>query len=119
MMLLNHMTCAKDLKGSFLTGWKGNSVCEKLSENIHETILRCTFPPGIGHEKHRHNAHFGYAISGGIMEIIDETGTKEVKLLTGSYFKSSGKPWHSVENIGETTVIYLMIESKTPLVDSE
>ena len=118
-LLLSQMVLASDLTGPLLTGWQGKSVCEKLSENADESILRCTFPPGIGHEKHRHNAHFGYAISGGKMKIIDKTGTKEVMLSTGSYFESPGKSWHSVVNIGETTVIYLMIESKTPFVDNE
>jgi len=103
---------ANDLKGPLQTGWKGKSVCEQLSENSHHRILRCTFPPGVGHEKHKHNANFGYAISGGKMQLTDETGTKTVNLPTGSYFESQGKKWHEVLNVGQTTVVYLIIESK-------
>lgn len=103
---------AQEITGPLQTGWKGKKVCEQLSENSHQRILRCTFPPGTGHEKHKHNANFGYAISGGKMQLTDETGTKTVELSTGSYFESQGKKWHEVLNIGQTTVVYLIIESK-------
>jgi len=112
--LLTHcfFAIAKDLKGPLETGWKGKKVCQKLSENKHEEILRCTFPPGIGHEKHKHKVNFGYALSGGKMQISDEKGTRTVDLKTNSHFESLGTNWHKVLNVGETTVIYLMIESK-------
>ena len=100
------------LSGPLVTGWKGQKVCEKISENKHEQILRCTFPPGVGHEKHKHNKNFGYAIAGGVVKITDQKGTREVDLKTNSYFNSNGTNWHQVENIGETTIVYLIIESK-------
>jgi len=102
----------KTLKGPLQAGWQGQKVCEKLSENDHETVLRCTFPPGVGHEKHKHNAHFGYAISGGTMQLTDDKGTRTVELKSNSHFESQGKKWHEVLNVGDSTVIYLMIESK-------
>jgi mannose-6-phosphate isomerase-like protein (cupin superfamily) len=104
---------AKELKGPLQTGWKGKNVCEQLSENTHQRILRCTFPPGVGHEKHKHNANFGYAIAGGKMQITDEKGTKIVNLATDSYFESEGKKWHEVLNLGQSTVVYLIVESKS------
>lgn len=100
------------LKGPLQTGWKGQKVCEQLSENTEQRILRCTFAPGIGHEKHKHNAHFGYAISGGTMQLTDEKGIRTVDLKTNSHFESAGKKWHHVLNVGNTTIVYLMIESK-------
>ena len=36
-------------------------------------ILRRSFPPSIGHERHYHPRHFGYAIAGGRMQITDST----------------------------------------------
>ena len=93
-------------------GWQGESVCENIFEDNEQRILRCTFPPGIGHEKHYHPPHFGYALSGGRMRIIDASGTREVDLKTGSYFSSKGVEWHIGENIGETTVQYLIFEAK-------
>ena len=103
---------AQELKGPLQTGWKGKAVCEQLSENGQQRILRCTFPPGVGHEKHKHNANFGYALAGGKMQLTDEKGTKTVDLATGSYFESQGKKWHEVLNVGQSTVVYLIIESK-------
>ncbi len=93
-------------------GWQGESVCEQLHETREIRILRCTFPPGVGHERHFHPKHFGYALSGGTMRITDATGTREASLQTGSYFSSEGIAWHEVLNIGDTVVSYLMIEPK-------
>ena len=93
-------------------GWHGMQVCEKLHEDADHRILRCTFPPSIGHERHYHKRHFGYAIAGGRMRITDADGTREVNLATGSNFASDGVAWHEVVNVGESTAIYLIIEPK-------
>ncbi len=93
-------------------GWLGKPVCENLHEDDDNRILRCTFEPGAGHEKHFHDRHFGYAIAGGRMRITDARGTREVELETGSSYTSDGVDWHEVLNVGETTVVYLIIEPK-------
>jgi len=93
-------------------GWKGKSVCEHLYEDTQKRILRCTFPPGVGHERHYHAPHFGYAIGGGRMRITDENGVREVNLTTGSSYSNEGVLWHQVVNIGKTTVAYLIVERK-------
>ena len=93
-------------------GWNDEPVCQKLHEDAEQRILRCTFPPGIGHERHFHAKNFGYAIAGGRMAITDETGTREVDLPTGSSFASDGTVWHEVMNVGHTTVVYLIVEPK-------
>jgi len=93
-------------------GWKGAPVCEVLHERLKQRILRCTFEPGGGHERHFHAPNFGYAISGGRMRITDESGIREVDLPTGSSFTSDGIVWHEVLNIGDTTVVYLIVEAK-------
>ena len=46
------------------------------------------------------------------MRITDSGGTREVELATGSTFSSDGVEWHEVVNIGETTVVYLIVEPK-------
>lgn len=94
-------------------GWQGKPVCQRLHEDAVQRILRCTFPPGVGHERHTHVAHFGYALSGGRMRITDERGVREVELATGSSYSSGGTPWHEVLNVGETTVVYLIVEPRT------
>ena len=93
-------------------GWQGKSVCEKLHEDEQQRVLRCTFPPGVGHERHFHPRHFGYALSGGRMRITDGKGTREAEIKAGSSFSSGGIAWHEVLNIGTTTVQYLMIEPR-------
>jgi hypothetical protein len=40
-------------------GWQGKAVCEHLHEDEDQRILRCTFPPGVGHERHFHVKHVG------------------------------------------------------------
>lgn len=93
-------------------GWKGARVCEKLHEDSDQRVLRCSFPPSVGHERHFHARHFGYAITGGRMRITDARGTRDVDLAAGSSFTSDGVAWHEVVNIGESTVTYLIVEPK-------
>ena len=93
-------------------GWLGNKVCERLLEDDKQRIVRCTFPPGVGHEKHYHDPHFGYTLAGGEVRITDAKGTREATIKTGDTHLSKGTPWHEIVNIGETTVVYLLIEAK-------
>ena len=46
------------------------------------------------------------------MQIISDSGAREVTLKTGSYFFSEGVAWHEAVNVGDTTVSYLMVEPK-------
>lgn len=93
-------------------GWNDNSVCELLEENKFQRILKCTFAPGVGHERHYHLPHFGYTLAGSIFRIKDTTGTREINVRTGSYFNSNGTEWHEVLNIGDSTAVFLIIEPK-------
>ena len=103
---------ASDLPDPLTAGWQGKKVCELLHDDEKQRILRCTFPPGVGHEKHFHNGHFGYALSGGKMRLTSSVGIREVTLKTGSSYTSAGVEWHEVLNIGDTTVMYLIVEPK-------
>ena len=105
-------TLADALPDPVAAGWQGRSVCEVLREDDQVRIFRCAFPPGVGHERHFHPRHFGYALSGGTMRITSGAGTRQVTLVTGSYFASEGIDWHEVVNIGDSVVSYLMIEPK-------
>jgi beta-alanine degradation protein BauB len=93
-------------------GWKDELVCEVLQENTKIRVLKCTFPPGVGHERHYHDAHFGYTLVGSTFRIIDTTGTREVNVRTGSNFYNDSIPWHEVLNIGTDTAVFLIIEPK-------
>lgn len=93
-------------------GWKGEKVCEPLFENDRMRAARCTFPPGVGHERHFHRAHWGYIVQGSKMRTTDKNGTLERDLATGSTWWSDGIDWHEALNIGDATAIYVIIEPK-------
>ncbi|WP_420580381.1 hypothetical protein [Reichenbachiella sp.] len=101
-----------ELPDPLKAGWKGNPVCKVLEENEKVRALKCTFAPGVGHDKHFHAAHFGYTLAGGKFQITDTTGTREVNVPTGYDFFNDRIDWHQVLNIGETTAVFLIIEPK-------
>jgi quercetin dioxygenase-like cupin family protein len=93
-------------------GWKGEKVCEVLVDNESVRTLKCTFPPGVGHERHYHAEHFGYTLAGGKFRITDTTGTREVDIPTGYDFYNEKVEWHEVLNIGDNTAVFLIVEPK-------
>jgi quercetin dioxygenase-like cupin family protein len=105
---------APALPSALEAGWQGQPVCRLLYQTATNRALRCTFPPGVGHVRHFHPRHFGYAISGGRMRITTAQGTREAELKTGSSYSSAGVGWHEVVNIGPTPVIYLIFEDWPP-----
>ena len=93
-------------------GWKGEAVCEVLEDNKELRVLKCSFEPGVGHEKHYHNPHVGYTLVGGKFRITDDSGTREVDVPTGYTFSKDSITTHEVLNIGETTSVFLIMEYK-------
>ena len=93
-------------------GWDNKAVCEVVEDNPKIRVLKCTFPPGVGHERHYHASHFGYTVQGSTFQIKDTTGTREVNVPTGTQFYNEGIDWHEVLNIGDSTAIFLIIEPK-------
>jgi quercetin dioxygenase-like cupin family protein len=103
---------ATQLEDPLSAGWNGESVCELISEDDKLRVLKCTFAPGVGHERHYHAAHFGYTIAGSLFQIKDKGGTREVNVATGSSFNNEGVEWHEVLNVGDSTAVFLIIEPK-------
>ena len=93
-------------------GWQGEPVCEALEESPNLRVLMCTFPPGIGHERHFHPEHMGYVLDGSTMQITDSEGTRTVDIPAGTTWRSDGVAWHEVVNVGDTTGRYLIVEPK-------
>ncbi len=93
-------------------GWNNKSVCEVVEENENVRILKCTFPPNVGHEKHYHNPHFGYTIKGSRFKIEDDKGIREVNVPTGYSFSKTTITEHQVLNIGDSTAVFLIVEYK-------
>ena len=101
-----------ELPDPLAAGWEGQKVCEVLVDNEKVRTLKCTFPPGVGHEKHYHAAHFGYTLAGSTFRITDSSGTREVNVPTGYDFYNEGVQWHQVLNIGDSTAVFLIVEPK-------
>ena len=93
-------------------GWDGEPVCELLHEDDSMRVMRCTFAPGVGHERHHHAPHWGYVLEGGRMRITDAEGSREVDLRAGHDWVSEGVDWHEVLNVGDTTSVYLVVEPR-------
>jgi len=110
------LSFAKDLPNlpeAFDAGWKGEKTCELLYETETVRVGRCSFPPGIGHEKHFHYPHFGYVLEGGTLSITDDAGMVEVRqTITDKSWSTDKITIHEALNIGDTTTSYLIIEPK-------
>lgn len=94
-------------------GWQGERVCERLHEDADIRVLRCTFPPGVGHQTHYHPPHFGYVLSGEtVMRITTAEGVREVPVRAGGSFSNDAEIVHEALNIGRETATYLIVEKK-------
>lgn len=93
-------------------GWQGQPVCVVLKDNARLRALRCTFPPGVGHERHFHAPHWGYILQCSTMKITSATGTVVRELKAGDSWWSDGIAWHEGVNVGTTTGVYLIVEPK-------
>ena len=102
----------KTLPDPLEAGWNNEPVCEEVLNNDELRVLKCSFPPGVGHEKHYHPTHFGYTLSGSTFRITDTTGVRELVIPTGTNFYNEKIDWHEVLNIGDSTAVFLIIEPK-------
>ena len=94
-------------------GWQGERTCELLSEDEQVRVLRCTFPPGVGHEMHYHPPHFGYVLSGeSVMRIRTAAGVVDRPVRAGQTFSNDREVIHEPVNIGAETTTYLIVEKK-------
>ena len=109
MLSCNHQ---QKLPDPLEAGWNGEKVCEVLQENANIRVLKCTFPPGVGHELHEHAPHFGYTLEGSTFRITDDSGTREVEVPSGYDFYKATTSVHEVQNVGDRTAVFLIIEPK-------
>jgi hypothetical protein len=73
-------------------GWEGERVCEVLQEDAQIRVLRCTFPPGVGHEMHYHPPHLGYVLEGNsVMRITTASGVVDRPVRAGTSFSNDAK----------------------------
>jgi beta-alanine degradation protein BauB len=101
------------LPQALCAGWHGEAVCELLSEDAMIRVLRCTFPPGVGHEAHYHPPHFGYVLEGeSVMRITTDDGVADRPVRAGGSFSNDAEVRHAALNVGQETTTYLIVEKK-------
>ncbi|MGC1473678.1 MAG: cupin domain-containing protein [Psychroserpens sp.] len=93
-------------------GWNNKAVCDVVEDTDQIRVLKCTFAPNVGHEKHYHNRHFGYTLAGSRFRIKDDKGTREVDVPTGYSFSKTEISTHEVLNVGDSTAVFLIVEYK-------
>ena len=98
------------LPHAFDAGWAGQKTCTVLFEDATVRVGHCVFPPGVGHERHYHNPHFGYVLEGGTLRIMDGRGERTVTTEAGGTWSTEEVTVHEAVNIGETTTGYLIVE---------
>jgi quercetin dioxygenase-like cupin family protein len=102
------------LPHAFVAGWDGQKTCEVVFEDETMLVGRCIFPPGVGHEQHYHNPHFGYVLEGGTLRIQDDRGERKVTTTADGTWSTNSVTVHEAFNIGDTTTSYLIVEPKSP-----
>jgi quercetin dioxygenase-like cupin family protein len=117
VLLLMHSNCVRaedteSLPHAFEAGWQGNQTCQLLHETSKVRVGKCTFAPGVGHEKHYHNPHFGYVLEGGTMLIQGADGETEMVAKAGSSWETIERTVHQAMNVGSTTASYLIVEPR-------
>lgn len=112
LLLIASCNNQQSLPDPLEAGWNGEVVCEVVDDNDKLRVLKCTFAPNVGHEKHYHNPHYGYTIAGSRFRIKDSTGIREVNVPTGYSFSKDEISTHEVLNIGDSTAVFLIIEYK-------
>ncbi|MDX1556644.1 MAG: hypothetical protein R3212_11505 [Xanthomonadales bacterium] len=100
------------LPHAFDAGWQGEATCELLFEDKSVRVGKCVFPPGIGHEKHYHNPHFGYTLKGSTLRITDANGTADRVIVDGYAWSTDTLTIHEAINVGDSTTSYLIVEPK-------
>lgn len=94
-------------------GWQGERTCELLNEDAQVRVLRCSFPPGVGHEMHYHPPHFGYVLEGNsVMRITTAAGVVDRPVRAGTSFSNDTEIQHAALNVGGEPTRYLIIEKK-------
>ena len=112
LLSLLNCTQSRKLPDPLEAGWQGQTVCEVLEDNSELRLLKCTFPPNVGHEMHFHSPHTGYTLKGSKFKITNSEGTRELDVPTGYVFSNDEITEHEVLNTGDSTAIFLIMEYK-------
>ena len=87
------------------------NLSKQLMENDRVRVIRGTLKPGDVAKLHRHPDHVMYVLKGGKLKLTSEGKATELELTEGqaAFFKAEE---HEVENIGKTTISFIVVELK-------
>lgn len=84
-----------------------------LVENQYVRVLRSTFKPGAKEPMHTHPAGWYYVTRAGTLKVTYASGRVEMWTpKVGEQAWMVGEEPHSAENVGKTTLQYLLVEVK-------
>ena len=83
-------------------------------ENERVRVLEAELPPGVKEQVHSHPAYVIYVQAGGkVRNYASDGKTTEAELKTGEVLYRDPLT-HAAENIGNTTMHFILVELKTP-----
>jgi len=89
------------------------STNKVLVDNQHVRILESTFKPGTKEPMHTHPAGWYYVTKAGTLKVTYASGKVEMWTpKVGEQAWMDGEEAHTAENVGKTTLQYLMVEVK-------
>ncbi|MEY2563764.1 MAG: beta-alanine degradation protein BauB [Verrucomicrobiota bacterium] len=91
-----------------------NKTVKVKFENEKVRVLEAELPPGVTEAVHSHPAYVIYVMAGGKVRNYTADGkTTESELKTGDVLYREPLT-HAAENIGTTTMRFVLVELKTP-----
>jgi quercetin dioxygenase-like cupin family protein len=110
--ILYDMAKADDVPDALSVEWQGKKPCEKLFDDEHVRVVRCTFAPGAVHVCHSHPSYLSYVVNGGQGQVQDEKGMRKIDVVAGALLDVPPTPWQVFANVGNTTIQFVVVEKK-------
>jgi len=85
-----------------------------LSDSLGIRVLEATYKPGDSSVMHSHPNNAMYVIQGGMAEFVGKDGQKMNMELKTGMSAVRGNDYHSVKNVGKTTMKVLLVEVNRP-----
>ncbi len=90
------------------------STNKVLVDNPYVRVVETTFAPGAKEPLHTHPAAWYYVSKPGTLKVTSKDGKSELwKPKAGESAWMNGEAPHTAENVGKTTLQYIMVEVKS------
>ena len=106
---------ADDVPDALSVEWQGKKPCEKLFDDAHVRVARCTFPPGAVHVCHSHPGYVSYVVSGGQGQVEDEKGIRKINVTAGALFDVPPTAFHPPPKV-DSSIVRIIPYSEIPFV---